>query len=94
MRPFCKRHGVRYLRIYAKANRASEEPCLQGCVPMGLLGSDDNAPGAKGGQALKAGVRCEAGGSSQTAKRLRTIARRVNSQTIGTIARRENSQDD
>ena len=72
MRPFCKRHGVGYLRSYAKANRASEEPCLQGCVPMGLLGSDDNAPGAKGCRALGAGGR----GNSRTARTIGTIARR------------------
>ncbi len=40
----CKLHGVGYVQRYAKANSASEEPCLQGCVPMGLLGSDDKAP--------------------------------------------------
>jgi len=44
IRPFCKRHGVGYMRSSEKANSKSEEPCLQGCVPMGLLGSDDRAP--------------------------------------------------
>jgi hypothetical protein len=43
-RPFCKQHGVGYVRSSAKANSKSEEPCLQACVTMRPLGSDDRAP--------------------------------------------------
>jgi hypothetical protein len=35
---------VGQLQSSVTANSKSEEPCLQGCVPMGLLGSDDRAP--------------------------------------------------
>jgi hypothetical protein len=32
MRPLCNLHGVGYVQSSAKANSATEEPCLQVCV--------------------------------------------------------------
>jgi hypothetical protein len=43
-RPFCSQQDVAYVRRSTKANSTSAEPWLQGCVPMGPLGSDDSPP--------------------------------------------------